>query len=126
MNMLQKRIYVSAKSITQYAKSIEFPVPTSSGELIAPATMPIIFWSEFDIPWLPMNEPLIHGSQQFSYEAPITAGMTLDCELSLQKVEKKAGRHGNLTLYTHRLVCTSRNKLIVTAETVLISVGDGI
>lgn len=125
MNELHKRIYVSAESITRYAKSIEFPVPTSSGELIAPATMPIIFWSEFDIPWLPMNGPLIHGSQQFIYEEPLTAGMTLNCELSLHKVEEKAGRQGNLTLYTHSLVCTRENNLIVTAETVLIFVGDG-
>lgn len=125
MNKLQKRIYISAESIIQYANSIEFPLQTANGELIAPATMPIIFWQEFDVPWLPKNEPLIHGSQQFIYEEPLTAGMTLNCELALHKVEKKAGREGNLTLYTHSLVCTRENNLIVTAETVLIFVGDG-
>ena len=125
MNKLWKRIHLSAETIAQYAESIESPLQTANGELIAPATMPIIFWEEFDIPWLPVNEPLIHGSQQFTYEAPLTAGMTIDCELSLHKVEKKDGRQGNLTLYTHSLVCTSENNLIVTAETVLISVGEG-
>lgn len=125
MNKLRKRIYLSAETIAQYAESIESPLQTANGELIAPATMPIIFWEEFDIPWLPVNEPLIHGSQQFTYEARLTAGMTIDCELSLHTVEKKAGRQGNLTLYTHSLVCTSENNLIVTAETVLISMGEG-
>ncbi|MCJ8013591.1 MaoC family dehydratase N-terminal domain-containing protein [Paenibacillus sp. KQZ6P-2] len=125
MKKLQHQLYISAEAITQYAKSIEAPVQMLNGVQIAPTTMPIIFWNEFDIPWLNKNVPLIHGSQHFSYEKPIMAGMTLDCELSLTKVEKKAGRKGELTLFTHNLVCTCNGDLIVTAETVLISLGDG-
>ncbi|MDQ0088989.1 hypothetical protein J2T12_002399 [Paenibacillus anaericanus] len=126
MNRVQHQLYITAEWISHYAQSIEAPIQTINGHLIAPATMPIIFWQEFDIPWLDKIEPLIHGSQHFSYETPIIAGMTLDCELTLTSVEKKKGRQGGLTLYTHSLVCMCDGDLIVTAETVLISVGDGV
>ncbi|WP_438350735.1 FAS1-like dehydratase domain-containing protein [Paenibacillus sp. FA6] len=124
MNRVQHRLHITTEWITDYAASIEAPLQTIHGDLIAPATMPIIFWQAFDIPWLHIEAPLIHGSQQFSYKTPITAGMNLDCELCLTNVEKKEGRQGRLTFYTHTLECTCDGALIVTAETVLISVGD--
>ncbi|MNN88108.1 hypothetical protein D3C81_2057520 [compost metagenome] len=68
---------------------------------------------------------MIHGSQSFLYEGPIFAGMILDCELSLSKIEKKTSRHGELTLYTHSLICKCNDEHIVTADTVLIQIGDG-
>lgn len=123
MNMIQHQLYITAEWITQYAESIEAPLQTLDGYLIAPATMPVIFWQAFDIPWLNMEEPLIHGSQQFSYTEPITAGMVLNCELALTNVERKVGKQGILTLFTHTLVCTCGDNLIVTAETLLIRVG---
>ncbi|MFC7680104.1 MaoC family dehydratase N-terminal domain-containing protein [Paenibacillus sp. GCM10028914] len=125
MNTIQKKIHVTADWISQYASSIEAPLQTTmDGNLIAPATMPVIFWQEFDIPWINMRANLIHGIQRFSYESMLTSGMILDCELSLTNVERKAGRQGELTFYTHRLVCTCEGELIVTAETVLIRVGE--
>jgi hypothetical protein len=126
MNRVQHRLKITAQWITEYAQSIEAPLQMIQGEIIAPVTMPIIFWQEFNIPWLNIDEPLIHGSQHFSYKLPITAGMILDCELSLTNTEKKAGRQGELTLYTHTLICTCEGELILTAETVLISMGDQI
>lgn len=117
-------LQITAEWISSYARSIEAPLQSIHGRLIAPATMPVIFWQELDIPWLNRDVPLIHGSQQFKYEAPVMAGMTLECELSLTKVETKTGRQGTLTLYTHTLVCTCDGTQIVTAETVLISAGD--
>lgn len=89
MKKLQQRLYVTSEWISQYAQSIEAPVQTMNDTLIAPSTMPIIFWQEFDIPWLKEDIPLIHGTQHFSYEAPIAAGMVLDCELELTNVEKR-------------------------------------
>ena len=124
MNNVQHRLHITAEWITEYAQSIEAPLQMIQGDLIAPATMPIIFWQAFDIPWLNMDAPLIHGSQQFSYNTPITAGMNLDCELWLTKIAKKDGRQGLLTFYSHTLKCTCGGDLIVTAETVLIRVGD--
>lgn len=126
MNSVQHQLHITAEWITDYALSIEAPLQVIQGELVAPATMPIIFWQAFDIPWLNIDSPMIHGTQHFSYMAPITAGMIIDCELSLTKVEKKTGRQGKLTLYTHTLVCLYDGDLIVTAETVLISVGDNV
>lgn len=123
MNSVQHRLHITTEWISRYAQSIEAPLQYIHGKLIAPTTMPIIFWQEFDIPWLEMDHPLIHGSQHFSYNAPIIAGMIIHCELLLTKVEKKIGRQGELTLYTHTLICTCNNDLIVTAETVLISMG---
>lgn len=124
MNSICHQIHMTTEWITQYAQSIEAPLQTMNGNLIAPATMPIIFWQVFDIPWLSMNAPLIHGTQHFLYQAPITAGMILDCELSLTNVAQKEGKQGVLTFYTHSLVCRCEGELMVTAETVLIRVGD--
>ncbi|WP_391119016.1 MaoC family dehydratase N-terminal domain-containing protein [Psychrobacillus sp. L3] len=124
MKSLHEQLYVSDEWISSYAESIESPVQTIKGKLVAPSTMPIIFWQEFNIHWLKKDAPLIHGTQQFAYKSPIIAGMTLDCELTLTKVEKKEGKQGMLTFLTHTLACKSDGNLIVTAETVLIQVGD--
>jgi hypothetical protein len=124
MKSIHHQIYVTAEWISDYAQSIEAPVQTIKGNLIAPSTMPIIFWQAFDIPWLSKGESLLHGMQKFSYQAPITAGMTLDCELALTSKVQKDGRQGKLTFYTNTLVCKCEGELIVTAETVLIRVGD--
>lgn len=123
MKKVQQQLTITAEWITQYAHSIDAPLQKIHGKLMAPATMPIIFWQEFNIPWLDSYKPLIHGSQDFSYEIPLIADMVLDCELSLTKVERKAGRQGWLTLLTHTLICTCEGEPIVTAETVLIRVG---
>lgn len=124
MNNLRFRVHLSEEAIVQYAASIEAPLQRIGTALVAPSTMPITFWKIADAPWLHMPEPLIHGTQQFHYEAPLTSGMELDCDLSLTRVENKTGRQGALTLYTHSLICTCAGKRIVTVETVLISVGD--
>ncbi|WP_339811662.1 MaoC family dehydratase N-terminal domain-containing protein [Paenibacillus sp. FSL R7-0189] len=124
MNSVRHQIHMTAEWISDYAQSIEAPLQTINGKLIAPATMPIIFWQDFDIPWLIIGEPLLHGTQKFSYQAPITAGMILDCELAFTGEVQKEGRQGKLTFYTHTLVCRCEGELIVTAETVLIRVGD--
>lgn len=124
MNRIRHQLHVTTEWITLYAHSIEAPLQNIDGNLMAPATMPIIFWQEFDIPWMDRSESLIHGSQSFSYEAPLMAEMLLDCELALTKVERKSGRQGILTLLTHTLIGRSGGRLIFTAETVLIRVGD--
>jgi hypothetical protein len=124
MKRLQHQLYMTSQWISEYAQSIEAPLQTLNGKLIAPATMPIIFWQAFDIPWLKIDAPLIHGTQHFSYNVPITAGMTLDCELALKRVDKKVGKQGVLTFFTHTLVCKFDGDVIVTADTVLIQVGD--
>lgn len=100
MNSVRHQIHMTAEWISDYAQSIEAPVQTINGKLIAPATMPIIFWQDFDIPWLIIGEPLLHGTQKFSYQAPITEGMILDCELALTGEVQKEGRQGKLT-FTH-------------------------
>lgn len=100
MNSVRHQILMTAEWISDYAQSIEAPVQTTNGNLIAPSTMPIIFWQAFEIPWLSKGEPLLHGTQKFSYQAPITAGMTLDCELALTSKVQKDGRQGKLT-FTH-------------------------
>ena len=124
MNSIRYQVHLTEDAIIQYANSIEAPLQRIGSMLIAPSTMPITFWKTCDVPWLSKLGTLIHGKQQFHYDAPLTAGMDLDCDLSLTKVEKKQGRQGALTLYTHSLICTCEGKRIVTVETVLISVGD--
>lgn len=124
MKRLHQQLYMTKEWISDYAQSIESPLQTTKAKLVAPSTMPIIFWQEFDIPWMKSGAPLIHGTQQFSYKSPIIEGMTLDCELILTKVEKKEGKQGLLTFFTHTLECKDRGNLIVTAETVLIQVGE--
>lgn len=125
MNSLRFQVHLSEEAIVQYAASIGAPLQRIGGVLTAPSTLPITFWQIADVPWLvDIPEPLIHGTQQFHYEQPLKAGMKLNCELSLTKVEHKAGRQGAMTLYTHFLACTCDDQRMVTVETVLISVGD--
>ncbi|QFF97491.1 hypothetical protein PB01_00945 [Psychrobacillus glaciei] len=124
MKRLHVQLYVTDEWISHYAQSIESPIQTIHGKLIAPVTMPVIFWQAFNIPWLKTDTPLIHGTQQFSYKSPIIAGMTLDCEFTLTKVSKKEGKQGMLTFLTNTLDCKCEGNLIVTAETVLIQVGE--
>lgn len=124
MNRVEHQLQITAEWITYYAQSIEAPLQIINGKLLAPSTMPIIFWKEFHIPWLDLKAPLIHGSQHFFYESPIMADMTLKCELSLTKIEKKTGRQGEMTFYTHTLVCLCDGEFIVRAETLLIAIGD--
>lgn len=124
MKSLRQQLYMTDKWISRYAQSIESPLQTIKGKLVAPSTMPIIFWQEFDIPWLKKDASLIHGTQQFSYNSPIIAGMLLDCKLTLTKVAKKEGKQGMLTFLTHTLDCSCEGNLILTAETVLIQVGE--
>ncbi|SDW11210.1 MaoC family dehydratase N-terminal domain-containing protein [Paenibacillus sp. CF384] len=124
MNSVRFQVHLAEDSIVQYANGIGAPLQRIDGALIAPSTMPIMFWKQIDAPWLDMPESLIHGKQQFTYKAPLTAGMDLDCLLSLTKVENKIGRRGKLILYTHSLTCTYVGQPIMTAETVLISVGN--
>ncbi|WMT43117.1 MaoC family dehydratase N-terminal domain-containing protein [Paenibacillus sp. D2_2] len=126
MNKLHFKLHLSAQSIMDYANSIEAPLQKIDDMLIAPTTMPVTFWQIAKAPWLSMDESLIHGMQQFHYEAPLMAEMDLDCELALSKVETKVGRQGELTLYTHTLTCTCEGNLIVTAVTTLILVGDSV
>ncbi|MCR8656464.1 MaoC family dehydratase N-terminal domain-containing protein [Paenibacillus endoradicis] len=126
MTSVQFRLQITEDWISRYAQSIDSPLQTINNQLIAPATMPIIFWRAFEIPWLEINmsAPLIHGMQSFIYESPIIAGMNLDCELQLTNIVKKTSRNGSLTLYYHKLICKCDGAMIVTAETVLIRVGD--
>lgn len=117
---LRTTLHVTAEWITSYAESIGAPKQLANGVLIAPSTMPIVFWQEFDIPGMEQEQPVIHGDQQFLYERPVVAGMTLDCELSLLTKEHKKGRQGPLTLFTYMLVCSCGGQPVVTSETVLI------
>lgn len=57
MNSVRHQILMTAEWISDYAQSIEAPVQTTNGNLIAPSTMPIIFWQAFDIPWLSKESP---------------------------------------------------------------------
>ena len=117
-----QQIQVSAKWIREYADSIHSPIQLLQGKLVAPSTMPVIFWQFFKE--TSDQIPMLHGSQKFYYEQPITAGMILDCELQLLKTEEKKGKTGKLTLFTYCLTCMCKGKLIVQATTILIQVGE--
>ncbi|MNI77486.1 hypothetical protein D3C73_1337830 [compost metagenome] len=124
MNRISFQLQLTADSIVQYADSIGSPLQTIRGAAVAPSTMPVTFWTREDAFWLPKGHAIILGTQQFNYHAPLIAGMSLDCELSLLRVEQKTGRQGVLTFYTHSLVCCYRGKPIAAAETVLIGIGE--
>ena len=116
-------IHVTAKWIKEYAQSIEAPLQKINGKLIAPSTMPIIFWTFFDVPLLKQHN-ILHGSQQFIYNRPIQEGMVLQCELALTNIEQKMSKSGAMTLYTYTLICMENETEIAVAKTVLIQVGE--
>lgn len=66
MNKVRHQVHITAEWISDFAQSIGAPLQMIKGDLIAPATMPIIFWQFFDIPLLKTDAPLIHGTQQFT------------------------------------------------------------
>lgn len=123
---IKRTIHVTEQWISSYAESISAQLQWLNGDLIAPSTMPVAFWREFEIPGMEQDRPLIHGAQHFKYARPVTAGMTLDCELSLIKKENKTGKRGLLTFFTYKLVCSSRDEPVVTSETVLIRIEEGV
>ncbi|NOU78060.1 hypothetical protein GC101_04120 [Paenibacillus sp. LMG 31459] len=124
MNKIRFQVQLTTDNIVQYAHSIASPLQRIGGAAVAPSTMPVTFWKTADVPWLPMKAAMIHGTQQFTYHAPLMAGMNLNCELTLLAVEHKNGRSGVLTFYTHSLFCCHRGSPIAVAETVLIGRGE--
>lgn len=124
MNKIRFQVQLTTENIVRYAHSIASPLQRIGGAAVAPSTMPVTFWKIADVPWLPMQAAMIHGTQQFAYQAPLMAGMNLNCELSLVAVRRKTGRSGLLTFYTHYLICYHRGKPIAEAETVLIGRGE--
>lgn len=118
-----QQIHVTEDWIRDYAHSINSPIQLMKGKLVAPSTMPVIFWQFFK-EHSSHQLPILHGSQKFYYEEPITAGMILDCELILLKSVEKNGKTGKLTLNTYNLTCKCEEKIIVIATTILIRVGE--
>lgn len=118
-----QRIHVTDEWIREYAQSIDAPLQIVQGKLIAPSTMPILFWQFFKETSNQTSSPILHGSQQFLYKEPITSGMVLDCELTLIKTEKKSGKSGSLTLFTYELIYECEGKNIGITTTTLIQVG---
>ncbi|QPQ35582.1 FAS1-like dehydratase domain-containing protein [Lysinibacillus sp. JNUCC-52] len=121
-----KKITVTAEWIQRYAKSIDAPLQYLHGRLIAPATMPIVFWQQFNHAHFHDTVPVLHGSQQFIYHLPIQEGMVLDCELALSQTEHKQGKQGPMTFNTYTLNCFEQGTEIVQVKTVLIHVGAAI
>lgn len=124
MNKIRFQVQLTTENIVQYAHSIASPLQRIGGAAVAPSTMPVTFWKTADVPWLPLKAAMIHGTQQFTYHAPLMAGMNLNCELSLVAVKHKTGRSGLLTFYTHSLICCHRGSPIAVAETVLFGRGE--
>ncbi|MEJ9220607.1 MaoC family dehydratase N-terminal domain-containing protein [Paenibacillus glucanolyticus] len=124
MNKLEFAYHLTPEAILAYAHSTETPLQKIDGTWLAPPTMPVTFWTLADVPWLDKERTFIHGSQSFAYEKPLLAGAHLDCVLTLTRMEQKTGHSGALTLYTHLLECRCKGELVVSAETVLISLED--
>lgn len=118
-----QQLHITEQWIREYARSINSPLQFFQGKLIAPSTMPIIFWPFFK-ETANQDSPVLHGSQKFLYEELMTAGMLLDCELALLKMEEKKGKTRKLTLSTYELTCKCEGRLIVVATTILIQVGE--
>jgi hypothetical protein len=77
----------------------------TSEKIIAPPTLPIIFWQFADIFWLDhFYESIIHGEQSFNYEKPILAGESYTCLITLKKIYYKEGKSGFLQLLDHELI----------------------
>lgn len=123
MTMQTRKLNVTAEWIQAYAESIGSPLQRVGQKLVAPSTMPILFWQSFDVTLFQNNEPILHGSQQFAYKRPIIEGMTLQCELQLTNQEEKTGKQGPLTLHTYTLIVRENEEEILQATTILIKVG---
>lgn len=65
-------------------------------DVVAPITMPIIFWQYIDVPWLKNIPVVIHGKQNFSYHEPLIANRTYHCDIQLTNLQNKERKDGSL------------------------------
>lgn len=125
MSIGLQSLHITTDWIIAYTQSIESPLQYINHQLIAPVTMPVLFWQSFEpIGALTTDQPVLHGYQRFAYETPIIAGMILDCELTLIDIQQKVGNKHKLTLFNYQLIGYEEKQLIFTSNTTLIQVGD--
>ncbi|RBW70885.1 FAS1-like dehydratase domain-containing protein [Bacillus taeanensis] len=101
------RVHVTEEMICSYLGALGINTvkrQEESEKIIAPPTLPIIFWQFADTYWLnPSYQSIIHGEQIFDYEKPILAGEIYTCSITLKKIYYKEGKSGFLQLLDHEL-----------------------
>lgn len=90
-------------------------------DVVAPVTMPVIFWQYFDIPWLKHLPVIIHGKQSFQYNEPLIAGRTYECVIQLVSLKNKNRKNGTMMqIADHELTVSQEKKICAVSYTTLI------
>ncbi|WP_332694346.1 FAS1-like dehydratase domain-containing protein [Halalkalibacter lacteus] len=126
------KITITREMIASYTKAIDddtsIYVDIASAkkagyqDIPAPPTMPIIFWSFINVPWLEDVGPVVHGKQSFSYEHTLIANRTYDCVIHLKDVKKKQINREIMQRSNHELLLSYNDCIHATARTTLLIV----
>ena len=94
-------------------------------DVVAPITMPIIFWQYIDVPWLKNIPVVIHGKQNFSYKEPLLANQTYHCEIQLTNIQTKERKKGSrMQVADHELNVYHNDKVCGTFVSTLLIMED--
>ncbi|MBK3495186.1 MaoC family dehydratase N-terminal domain-containing protein [Viridibacillus sp. YIM B01967] len=111
----------SIKNRNQLHYDLETAKKAGFPDIIAPPTLPILFWQNAKLDWLEQVEaPLIHGEQKFTYIKRIVAGDIYKCRIFLKDVMKKQGSTSVIWILKHVLEGYQNERLCFTSETTLI------
>jgi len=113
--MLQQQIHLTDEWIKSYAMAIESPTIRIDGKLMAPSTMIVIFWQLFPESPIARHEMWQHVKQKCTYQTPLLANMTLDCQL--EQVKRKKIKHALYKMF--KLSCFNEGQLIAESYTTL-------
>lgn len=118
----QVQFTLTRKQIRNYAKAIheENPIYFDKDEaqragyadVVAPITMPTIFWQYVDVFWLKDVPIIIHGKQNFKYEVPLVANETYECDIQLTNLQTKKRKNGTTMQVADHLLTVRKQNIV--------------
>lgn len=127
----QVEVTLTREFVRSYARAIHEENPiyfdkqaaqkASYADVVAPITMPIIFWQYLDVFWLKNVPIVIHGKQNFQYHMPLIANNSYQCDIQLTNLQKKRRKNGSIMqIADHLLTVRKENDLYGTFLTTLL------
>jgi len=121
-------IQITREEVRQYCKVIgeknlifynpEAARKAGYADVVLPATYPVLFWKDIDVPWLEEAPSIIQSEQCFEYDEALVANETYVCQITLMKVRQKGKRQ----FLQHVLSIKRNGKLAATSYSTLVLV----
>ncbi|WP_034625977.1 FAS1-like dehydratase domain-containing protein [Halalkalibacter okhensis] len=85
-----------------------------------PPTMPIIFWSFINVPWLDGIESVVQTKQHFSYIYTLVANRTYQCIIRLLDLKDVHSKNSSMQRSTHELIISYNGSIQARACTTIL------